>query len=149
MASLRDEFLTRFEGARAIRLTNPGVQRPTEINQAKLDAAIADAESDFQDEAQQAYNGDLRTHVRAGVKLVEAILIEYGSGNRTTTNTLYERALERCRSLREGSTRGRIPATGGADVTPQGKEVQQLSDDPHWRGYVGRHRHRGQRGEWR
>ncbi len=107
MATLKAEFLIRYSDARVRQLTNPDKVAPTAVDDDRLDAAVADAIGDFSTLVQVEYIETDAQHIRIGVLLVEAILMEYGTATGSAAEGIRKKASEEASRLKLVTGRGR------------------------------------------
>jgi hypothetical protein len=110
---LWDEVVTRHSNARLVELTNPDTTNATTIDTDRADAAVADAEAEFEDVVCTAYDGTNTRHVSAAV---EGVMYYLASRNSIVGSEAVEamrtRWVERLNRLARASTRKRImPST--------------------------------------
>lgn len=91
-----------------IEWTNPGVKNYSGINNEVLDAAIEDAEGDFEDLAGVIFDETDKRHVRIFKDRVKFHLLENGAGLFGGTSSLKEQTENALRELRKRTNANRL-----------------------------------------
>ncbi len=113
MATLRDDALKRLSRSKLIRLTNPDVTRPDNIDEERLESAVADAEAAFRDNAEKVYDSTDARHVRIAVRLLEIELMSYSVSWGKAGEKSRELAQNDARKLRGTQARSRQALQSG------------------------------------
>jgi len=138
--SLKTNVVLRISDALLVQITNHGVfPVPTTVNDARLDAAIADVESIFLTEVGVAYDDTDPRHVPVGVQGVVALLHAYTaitSRNTTDLRTAWNRAMISLAATR-GSEKRLLPSTSSrGKVSVQRDDRLVDYDRNRWEGFV-------------
>ena len=116
--TLRDNFEERYSTARVLQLTNPDETSDTmDVDDQRLDAAVADAEGEFQDLIQATYDDTNPRHVTLATALVEVLLIERGAGGVAAAQGLRDRVVDRAQQLKISSTLARTAIESNSRAT--------------------------------
>ncbi len=121
MTLLRDEFEDRYSEVQRVRWSNPDKQG-TEVDQPRIDRAVADTEAWFQTEIEAAYDGTDVRHVMIGHQVVRAFLLSYGASNAKSAERAFERLEKQAGRLRGTTSRKHaLPQSTSALTVDQDK----------------------------
>jgi len=139
--ALAAEVQARYPSKLLIQLTQRGDQSATTVNSTLLGYAVTDATYEFQNIAGVAYDGTDARHVAAAVKLVVALLHQWGETPGEKADSMMTQAIEACERVAKVTGRQRIRPTSSSVLTPSSElqgteEVRPDTDREAFDDYV-------------
>lgn len=133
MAALTTEFLARYSDARVRALTLPDNQVASSYDATKLAQAATDATEEFETLCGVTLDTSDVNHVRVAVLLMEALLLEWGSGGAAMGKEVRARAEAVADRVAKVTGRNRIMPDSNSGLTvTRDRSGQRPAFDPRY-----------------